>query len=85
MPSASVHIIDPSSIPNPDWLRPGMPSAGQQSWGDAFSTNHTFVLIPSVVATQSWSLIFISRLATGTYSSTQEVALDPRLHAPAAP
>ena len=85
-PSASVHVIDPSSVPNSNWLRPGIPNPGQQSWGDALLANHTFVLIPSIVSTHSWNLIFVSTLAAGSYSSTQKAfALDPRLHLPAAP
>ncbi len=80
---ANVHIVDPSSVPNATWLRPGMPSAGQQNWGDALLTNHPFVLLPSVVSTHSWNLVFVSTLAMGQYSFVQEqFALDPRLHPP---
>lgn len=82
---ASVHIVDPSSVPNTNWLRPGMPSAGQQNWGDALLTNHPFVLLPSVVSTHSWNLIFVATLAAGEYAFVQEpFALDPRLHPPPA-
>src|SRR5258706_9619275 len=28
----AVHVVDPVSIPNPNWLRPGIPSAGQQAF-----------------------------------------------------
>src|SRR5205085_8580897 len=27
---AGVHVVDPASAANPNWLRPGVPSAGQQ-------------------------------------------------------
>lgn len=29
-----VHIVQPEAVPNPNWLRPGIPSAGQQAFGD---------------------------------------------------
>ncbi|MDB5404165.1 MAG: hypothetical protein JWQ55_6183 [Rhodopila sp.] len=84
MAPANTHVVDPSSIPNANWLRPGMPSGGQQSWGDALLASHTFVLLPSVVSTRSWNLIFVGTLAAGSYPWTQEpFALDPRLHPPA--
>ena len=80
---AKVHVVDPSSVPNANWLRPGMPSAGQQNWGDALLTNHPFVLLPSVVSTHSWNLVFVGTLAAGEYSFVQEpFALGPRLHPP---
>jgi RES domain-containing protein len=62
---ASVHVVDPASVPNANWLRPGMPSAGQQGWGDALLAAHPFVLIPSVVSIHSWNLIFVGTLAAG--------------------
>jgi RES domain-containing protein len=82
---ANVHVVDPASVPNPNWLRPGIPSAGQQAFGDSLLTRHKFVLIPSVVSTHSWNIIFDSAKARGSYAvRMQEVfALDPRLHAPA--
>jgi RES domain-containing protein len=81
-----VHVVDPAAVPNSNWLRPGMPSAGQQAWGDALLTAHPFVLIPSVVSIHSWNLIVMGTLATGAYSSVQEpFALDPRLHPPRVP
>jgi RES domain-containing protein len=83
---AKVYIVDPAAVPNPNWLRPGMPSAGQQNWGDALLAAHPFVLVPSVVSTHSWNLIFVAAHASGTYSFAQEpFALDPRLHLPAVP
>jgi RES domain-containing protein len=83
---ANVRIVDPSSVPNAAWLRPGMLSAGQQNWGDALLTNHAFVLLPSVVSTHSWNLVFVGGFAAGQYSFVQErFALDPRLHPPLVP
>src|SRR5215831_4833370 len=79
---SSVHVVDPASVPNPNWLRPGIPSVGQQEFGDALLARHKFVLIPSVVSTHSWNIIFESVRARAAYILTmQEVfALDTRLH-----
>lgn len=78
-----VHVVRPEEVPNPNWLRPGMPSAGQQGWGDALLKAHRFVLIPSVVSTHSWNLVFVRDGTAGGYSAAQErFGLDTRLHPP---
>ena len=79
---SSVHIVLPAAIPNPNWLRLGMPSAGQQAFGDTLLAEHKFVVIPSTVSSFSWNLIFVAARAAGAYSlRSQEVfALDTRLH-----
>ncbi len=79
-----VHVVDPAAVPNPNWLRPGVPSAGQQSFGDALLAEHKFVLIPSVVSTHSWNLVFVGTAAAGAYAVRfqEPFALDPRLHPP---
>lgn len=81
----SVQVVDPASVPNPNWLRPGVPSAGQQFFGDTLLAEHKFVLIPSVVSTHSWNLLFVGTAAAGAYAvlSQERFALDPRLHSPA--
>jgi RES domain-containing protein len=80
--SASVHVVEPASIPNRNWLRPGIPSAGQQAFGDDLLSQHKFVVIPSAVSTYSWNLIFVSSMATGAYALNfqERFALDTRLH-----
>ena len=84
---ASVRVVEPDSVPNPNWLRPGIPSAGQQSFGDGLLAGHKFILIPSAVSTHSWNLIFVGANAAGAYTvRLQEAfALDTRLHPPATP
>jgi len=84
---SSVHVVDPASVPNPNWLRPGIPSAGQQAFGDALLARHKFVLIPSAVSTHSWNLIFVGATAAGAYAlrAQQPFALDTRLHPPTSP
>lgn len=82
---ASVQVIEPSSIPNPNWLRPGAVGAGQQAFGDALLAAHKFVVFPSVVSTHSWNLVFVAAHAADGYAlkSLTPFALDPRLHPPA--
>ena len=81
----SVHVVNPADVPNPNWLRPGIPSAGQQDFGDRLLARHRFVVIPSVISTQSWNLVFVGATASGTYAvrSQERFALDTRLHPPA--
>ena len=80
----NVFVVEPSMIPNPNWLRPGIPSAGQQAFGDDLLSEHKFVLIPSVVSTASWNLMFVGSNAAGSYKvkSQEPFALDTRLHPP---
>jgi RES domain-containing protein len=79
---AAVHIVDPKLIPNPNWVRSGISSAGQQAFGDALLARHKFVVIPSTVSSNSWNLIFVAREAAGSYAlrSQERFALDTRLH-----
>jgi RES domain-containing protein len=79
---SSVHIVQPAAIPNPNWLRPGIPGAGQQAFGNELLARHKFLLIPSTVSTHSWNLVFVATKAAGAYSlrSQEAFALDTRLH-----
>lgn len=79
-----VHVLRPAEVPNPNWLRPGMPSAGQQDFGDALLALHRFILLPSVVSPHSWNLIFDPAEALGAFEllGQEPFALDPRLHPP---
>ena len=83
----SVFVVDPTMIPNPNWLRPGIPSAGQQAFGDDLLGRHKVAVIPSVVSTASWNLMFVGSSAVGSYKlkSQEPFALDPRLHPPVRP
>jgi len=84
---SSVHVVDPAAVANPNWLRPGIPSAGQQAFGDALLARHKFVLIPSAVSTHSWNLIFVGTTAAGAHAlrAQEPFALDTRLHPPTSP
>jgi RES domain-containing protein len=79
-----IHIVDPKSVPNPNWLHPGIPSAGQQAFGDDLLRRHRFVAIPSAVSMHSWNLIFLGPGATEAYvlKLQEPFALDTRLHPP---
>ena len=83
---ASVFVVQPASVPNANWLRPGIPGAGQQAFGNELLTRHDFVAIPSAVSTQSWNLIFVAGPVGGAYAvrSQERFALDTRLHPPPA-
>jgi RES domain-containing protein len=82
--AAHAFVVEPATIPNANWLRPGIPSAGQQAFGDALLAAHKFIVIPSAVSTESWNLVFIPSNAAGAYSvrSQEAFALDTRLHPP---
>lgn len=77
-----VFVVQPTDVSNPNWLRPGIPGAGQQVFGDNLLVRRKFVVIPSAVSTESWNLIFVASNAAGSYSvrSQTRFALDTRLH-----
>ena len=79
--ASDVHIVQPSDVPSPNWLRPGSPGAGQQASGDALLASRKFVAIPSAVSTYSSNVVFDPGLAAGAYAvrSQERFALDTRL------
>lgn len=85
----SVHVVRPDDVPNPNWLRPGIPGAGQQAFGDHLLAAHVFVVIPSVVSLHSWNLMFSATHARQgrdyDLASQERFALDTRLHPPRTP
>lgn len=78
----SIYTLDESSVPNPNWLVPGMPSDGQQHFGDNLLEQYPFVLVPSAVSRHSWNILINPELAKGRYTLvTQErFGLDTRLN-----
>lgn len=78
----SVHVVQPHAVPNTSWLRPGIPSSGQQRFGDQLLADHKFVVLPSTVSTHSWNLIFDPERADGAYRfrARERFALDTRLN-----
>jgi RES domain-containing protein len=81
---ARVHIVNKTDVSNPNWLKPGAISAGQQAFVDALLKTHAFVLIPSVVSSHSWNVIFDPAVAKEFYDTIvqEPFALDTRLHPP---
>lgn len=77
---AALRVVLPAELPNPHWLRPGLPSAGRQAFGDALLRAHDFVALPSVVAPHSRILVFRAD-PTKNYrlEARERFALDPRL------
>jgi RES domain-containing protein len=82
----SVHVVEPADVPNPNWLVPGIESAGQRQFGTSLLTAHKFVLIPSAVSSHSWNLIFVAAMAADAYAlkHQERLRIDTRLN-PAAP
>jgi RES domain-containing protein len=78
---APVHVVQPSEIPNANWLRPGTISPNQQMFGDNLLAAHSLVLIPSVVSAHSWNLLIDTATGAGIFRlQNQECfALDTRL------
>jgi RES domain-containing protein len=81
---SQIHVVNPSDVPNPNWLRPGYVSQGQRQFGRALLHRHGIVAFPSVVSTHSWNLAFIPSAAAGAYALVDQepFALDGRLHPP---
>ena len=81
---AHVHVVMPADVPNPTWLLPGIPSAGQQAFGEALLGAHAFVAIPSTASRQSWNLVFDPDRARGLYAQAaqERLAIDTRLNPP---
>ncbi len=82
---ADLKTVLPSDVPNANWLRPAIPSAGQQQFGDVLARDHLFVAIPSAVSSMAWNVVFNPQRAAGRYRLIEQsdFALDPRLHPPA--
>ena len=81
-----VHVVQVGDVPNTNWLRPGIPGAGQQQFGDSLLKSHPVFLIPSAVSQHSWNLVFDPVDARGLYKTRlqEDFALDTRLHPPVA-
>jgi len=83
---ARVYVVEPTALPNPNWLRPGTISAGQQTFGDGLLASNPLVVVPSVVTTHSWNLLIDVAGAAGLFSlrGSEAFALDSRLNPTAA-
>ncbi len=82
---SKIHVVQMDDVPNANWLRPGIPGAGQQQFGDGLLGQHPFFLIPSAVSQHSWNLVFDPGRAASLYRLhlQDDFALDTRLHPPA--
>lgn len=76
------HVLDPATVPNKGWLRPGAVSAGQQAFGNALLDLHPLLVVPSVVSAHSWNLAIDVAGANGMFDrlSIEDFVLDTRLH-----
>ncbi|WP_118134923.1 RES family NAD+ phosphorylase [Oceanicella sp. SM1341] len=82
----SIRVVRPEEVPNPGWLVPGYPGAGQMRFGDALLAEHGMIAIPSTVSRRSWNLVFDPEVAAGRYRLLRQepLALDTRLNPPPA-
>jgi RES domain-containing protein len=82
-----VFIVRAEDVPNPSWLVPGTPGAGQQSFGEKLLQSHPFAAIPSAVSKHSWNLLFNPKRAAGKYKVLlqERLGIDTRLHPPHRP
>jgi len=78
---ASLFTVEPSVLPDPNWLVPGIPEAAQQRFGDELLARHRLVAIPNAVSRNSWNLLFVASNAKGAYRlrSQERYMLDKRL------
>jgi len=82
--SKDILVVRTEDVPNPAWLVPGSPGAGQQAYGEQLLRKHPFVAIPSAVSKHSWNLFFNPKLAAGKYNVLLQkpLGIDTRLHPP---
>lgn len=83
--AADVFVVQPDHITNHNWLRPGVPGAGQQRFGADLLAAHRFVVIPSAVSGHSWNVVFDPARCAGRCAGVVQEAfgLDTRLNPPA--
>jgi len=77
---AAVHVVQPPDIPDPAWLHPGVETPAQRAYGDDLLAEHGIIVLPSVVSTESWNLIFDPEAASYEKVSQRPLVIDPRLH-----
>lgn len=78
---ATIKVVQPADVPNPNWLRPGTVTSGQQAFGDTLLQAYGVVAFPSVVSSHSWNLVIDVATAASRLSlvSDERFALDTRL------
>lgn len=76
-----VRVLNPTDIPDDNWLNPASLEPGQQTFGSRLLQSHSFIALPSAVSRHSWNLLFDPERAAGKYSLIfqESFALDPRL------
>lgn len=81
--AAGAHVVQPSAIPNKDWLDPGVVSDEQREFGAALLRKHGVVLFPSVVSSHGWNVILTTDAATSRcrQACAELFSIDPRLTA----
>ncbi len=82
-PDVRIRVVRPDEIPNPHWLTPSSPTAGQMRFGGALLARHPVVLIPSVAVQRSWNVLVNPELdgTVLTVLRQERLRLDTRLAA----
>ncbi|MGP9764501.1 RES family NAD+ phosphorylase [Halomonas sp. AOP13-D3-9] len=78
------YAVSQDALPNPNWLIPGSPGLGQQTFGDRLLEQHPFIIVPSTVSRHSHNIVMNPVTAKGYYELVIEepFALDTRLNPP---
>lgn len=79
-----VYKVRPEDVPNQNWLVPGSPGHGQQSFGDNLLNEHPFIIVPSTVSKYSWNIVMNPDTASGHFDVIikESFSLDTRLNPP---
>lgn len=82
--SSLVYEVKPEDLPNGNWLIPGSPGHGQQSYGDSLLEKHPFIIVPSTVSRYSWNVVMNPVTARGYFELivNEAFSLDTRLNPP---
>lgn len=76
-----VKVLAPPAFPDPTWLRPGVPSAGQQAFAAEQMRSHPVLVLPSVVSAHSWNVVIDVGAVAGRLETVfvERFSLDSRL------
>lgn len=82
--TSQIHEVTPESLPNPNWLIPGSPGQGQQTYGDRLLEEYPFIIVPSTVSRHSRNIVMNPVSAQGLLELIikEPFALDTRLNPP---
>jgi RES domain-containing protein len=71
----TIHVVNPATVSNRNWLKPGVPGAGQQAFGDKLVAGHAFEAIPASSQATAGPLRSSLRERLGSIASSTKNAL----------